>query len=249
MVTFGAAGAEAQARVAVSLDAGPLFAGVAFGTGGYHETGSVFVGAAFGAAHPRYHGTYGVYSSRAHYYTSGSCWDYYWNSYYDPYSGWYDGCVLAGPYRHSYRARSWHSRWYGYGRYAYVADPWVDPWGPYWAYDPWGSYWNGYWDGYFDGSYWNGARIARHGYVRTVYAYGVPARATTYRPSPLYRGGTQYKESPRGATTRTAQRRPAATPSAPSRTAVAGAVADRRDVGQPSRATRGHGHRRSGAVG
>ena len=110
LATLGGAEAQGQAGVSFALSAGPLFTGVGFGFGGHHEAGSVFVGAAFGTAHPRYVGSYGVYSDPT-YYSSGSCWDDYWNSHYDPYSGWYDQCVLAGPYRYSYRASSWRTRW------------------------------------------------------------------------------------------------------------------------------------------
>ncbi|MBT8487677.1 MAG: hypothetical protein KJO65_02505, partial [Gemmatimonadetes bacterium] len=144
LTAFGWGEARAQTHVSLSLSAGSLFSGVSVGFTQHYDVGTAFAGAAFGTAHPRYTGAYGVYSepvyydSRPHYYASGSCWDYYWESYYDPYAGWYDDCVLAGPYRYSYRARSYRARWAGYYRpyshvrYAYVADPYYDPWGPYW---------------------------------------------------------------------------------------------------------------------
>jgi hypothetical protein len=55
LVSFGSIEATAQTRVAVSLDTGPLFTGVAFGGGGSADSaGSAFVGAAFGVSDPGY---------------------------------------------------------------------------------------------------------------------------------------------------------------------------------------------------
>src|SRR5690606_37192027 len=162
---------RAQSYASVSFETSPLFTGIGIGFGSHFDGGSVFVGASLGT----YYGTqYGIYSSAYDYaydhgyqgpvvrtyVSTSSCWDSYWHSYWDPYAGWYVDCVAYGPYAHnSFRARSWWYRAGGRGyysvyrapRYVYVKDPYVAPWGPYWAYDPWGSYWDGYRDGYFDG--------------------------------------------------------------------------------------------------
>ncbi|MGB0543905.1 MAG: hypothetical protein ACPGPI_09315, partial [Longimicrobiales bacterium] len=221
LLSLGASGAQAQASLSASLATGPLFTGVSFGLGGpIQDHASVYYGASFGDANPHYsgYGTYaahGGYASSAHY--EASCYDTYWYS--------YDHCVVIASYypiyTWGYRFRG--SRWgsyYGwtYPRYAYVTDPFYDPWGPYWAYDPWGAYWDRYWDGYVSGSYWNSYwapsyyptrhRIARGYYASRPYSGRI---STTF-----YAGNARYKENPRGrrtvATGRRAQPRPAGQP-------------------------------------
>src|SRR5690606_37441169 len=132
-----------------------------------------------------------------------------------------------GPYAHnSFRARSWWYRAGGRGyysvyrapRYVYVKDPYVAPWGPYWAYDPWGSYWDGYRDGYFDGR-WTRAYTPRP--VRTVYVRGGRPASTVVRPSPLAWRSTSFKENPVSPVTRTAVRRGDVGGAAPSGTRIA----------------------------
>jgi len=247
LILFGHVETKAQTHLSFSVASGPLFSGVSFGIGNHYDVGSVFVGAAFGSAHPGYDGVYAAYSDAGGYYASGSCWDYYWDSYYDPYSGYYESCVIAGPHRYSYRAHSWRARWWGgyvqpFHRYAYLDGPY---WDPYWAYDPWTSYRVGYGSGLFHGSFF--ARgLYGHGYTRAVYAFGSRGHVTRHRPSPLVSASAQFKESPRSGSARTATRRSAVSGSAgrsaataPDRSASAAtrsAVSDRRQaLDQPRR--------------
>src|SRR5690606_23967746 len=212
-VALAAAPASAQSRVAVAFDSGPLFTGIGFGAGYYDHGSSVFVGVSLGTYHAPAYGIYDVYSYSApvHTYVSySSCWDRYWHDYWSPWPGWYDACVAYGPVHYSsFRVRSWLYRSTYYApRYVYVRDPYVAPWGPYWAYDPWGSYWTGYRDGWFDGRR-----------TRTVYAYGGRTGYAVYRPSPLALASTSFKENPSAGSARTARRR--AEGAAPASTSIA----------------------------
>lgn len=213
--------AAAQTHLSVSARAGSFFTGVGFGLHvGDPGPASAFVGLSFGlglgghyAAEP-----YGVYSARYDGWGYGhgsraaygySCWDQYWVASWDPWSPWYWDCVVAGPYRSSYRARSWLHRhaWLG-GPTAFVSwsDPYVAPWGPYWAYDPWGSYWNGYWTGSSAG--WGSPRGWGYAPVRTVHASGGQRGVAVGRGSDERGAGVGYKEGAIGGDGRTAQRRP-----------------------------------------
>lgn len=225
LLTIGATGIQAQASIGFTLSAGPLFTGASFGVGGpIHDYASVSYGSSFGYANPQYSG-YGVYSPSTHY--SASCYDPYWYS--------YDHCVVTTSYYPTYTRGYDHwgadygrYAWSG-SRYAYVADPFFDPWGPYWSYDPWGSYWDGYWDGYVSGTYWNGYGGRRlyanpHRYASRGYYVGRPSSADTMVP--YYAGNARFKENPsrRSATAsgRRAQPRPAPQPAAAQpRTSVA----------------------------
>lgn len=213
MAAFSSPSANAQASADLSFSAGPLFTGVSFGIyGPVHATSSVFYGASYGET---YGPDYGVYGSPNSY---GSCWDAYYM--------YYDHCVVQTSYAPVYYSYGgWAQSWYRNGGYyspgyyqpsyyAYVSDPWGPRWGPFWAYDPWDSYWNGYWDGSYASS-WYGGRSS----------YAAPYHVTAYYPNSAtyYAGNAQYKDSPGAVTTgRTAQRRTStASPTAPSRTAVA----------------------------
>ena len=236
LLSLGASGAQAQASVSFTLAAGPLFTGVSFGVGGpIHDHASVYYGSSFGYANPHYSGfgtysSYGVYSSRTHY--SASCYDAYWYA--------YDHCFVTASYHpgyawdYGYWGPRWsHNRWQR-TRYTFVADPYYDPWGPYWAYDPWGSYWDGYWDGYVSGSHWNSHW--GHGYYPTRHRYARGYYVTRASSAPIaaayYAGNARYKENPTRrssvATGRRAQPRSGAQPAvAAPRASVASATARR----------------------
>ena len=221
--TIGAAAAAGQSSFALAFPTGPLFSGVTFGiVGPAYGPGSVFLGASFGHGYPAYsfgaHDGYGIYSSRA--YGSDRCWDYAY--------GYDEGCIVTGSYDPWYSSYSWsYRRWSIFrpapSRFAYVGDPFWEPWGPYWAYDPWGSYWNGYWNGYVSGSYLG--RWSRGG---TAYAY-TPRHVRNVYVAPFrHADGTRYKESPgRVASGRTAQPRGTPVPTAPSRAQIAEAANSR----------------------
>lgn len=260
LLSIGATGAQAQATFAFTLSAGPLFSGVSFGVGGpVHDHASVSFGSSFGYANPHYSG-YGVYSSPNHY--SASCYDPYWYS--------YDHCVVTASYYPTFMGG--YDRWgadyghYGWNRprYAYVADPFYDPWGPYWAYDPWGSYWDGYWDGYGSGSYWNGYGyrgrshyFTGHRYASRGYYVARPYDSRTVVP--YYAGNARFKENPSRHSTvasgRRAQPRPTAQPAAAQpRASVAssprpGATTDRRGSTTAARGRGASVNRRAPRVG
>lgn len=183
-VTFGVLppASSAQVRGSVVLTASPLFTGASFGvTRTRYDHTSVFFGSAI-THHPRVV-VRGVVPGPAHY--GASCYDSFWFTdrhcvvtvYNTPAIGW----------GHAYWVPEWQRYRYAHRpRYAYVADPFFDVWGPYWAYDPWSNYWNAYLDPYVSRPAWDRARaysVARAS--SSPFSTNRTARTTRFKERPV----------------------------------------------------------------
>lgn len=217
-------GAKTQTGLSFTVATGPIFRNSAIGTISVQPfPGTLFgyIGIGPTSRSPYENHAYGIYSRlRGHYYSPEyyTCWDYTWNPYSGLFSDWLWGCdPLTGlVYRSIFHSQNRFLPWrtFAYNSppghvFAYWQDPFVGPWGPYWAHDPWAPFWDDYWAGPSFGGHFPGSYPA----VPAIVEPEVPGRTATRRPSsrvgspPGYGGGSD--RTPR----RTAVPRTSATPS------------------------------------